>query len=606
MKDGSKELYTFISKNIKETYDLRDREDFYSNEENFPNYLIGGPFSWNKERDIITSSGLHSYEYCINEDVEKFSEIISDEDMQTINTKIESIRVKFEESIKKEMEETGLTLEETEFLRDILHHADRNELNRDTVVRMIKEYGIDLNRSIYRIASIEFDDSKESLEEYMYNNSVSYDKYQIIEEVKLSDEIFDDIIANGDVLGFVALSKNKYLTTTQALKLKDTVKNMNDYRVDSVMQNLFDGNLFDENDIRDMYNGDKDEKKHLLYRCKTLPEDIIQDELNSDDTYKKSDKNGIYVGRNSSQLLAILRNNKSLSEGLISQFKEYSNTVARQEGSESDFLAALMAQENIPLDMMIQIAKNPRSTGVCHEFFKREDKPYEVIEIWANANSPFREEVAKQIVEGKITVGEEIFRELALDRAIDEKIRKKLLSMPEYKERLPEIDESSLIDVEYKDVRFGGWGPGSFDNRGGERRFFVNDINILSQSGHTVCEPDEAGKTWARDAYTSFDFCSDLEDVKKYCQEHKNAILVILENKELYKSFGELSDRVNYIEEELDKRVQNNEAVHEITEVETAISDSKAQDINTVLEEMTKDDKEIKKENYTQDDDENR
>lgn len=413
---------------------------------------------------------------------------------------------------------------------------------------------------------------------------------------EISDDMLTRIIEKSDKYEIEDLTKNPYLNESQVKKLKDILiaklRDMDPRLWDSSIEsfsldNLLSTYTFDENTIREMFNGSEVEKNAVISNCKNIPEDLIESVLEAPETYSTTEKNGRerYTCKNIYWLVSLLRNNQNLSTDLIHKFYDYSETVAKQYGNKYYFQKYLISQKNISEDMMIEIAKESEYPLVINSFLDRKEKPADVIEVFANSPlNEYREKIAEALANGEISVSMETLKKLATDNKIDDTTRIALLSMPDFTEQIDDIDEKDMsFYINYRDVAFGGDGPGSFDNKGGERRFFINGFKILSERGYTSSYATDAeGRKWARNAYTDFSMCKKIEDFKQYCNEHKEAIVVIARNQEQYGSFYNLTRRVEMIENAI------RESTKTKNEIEASISEVKTSDIEQVCDEISR------------------
>lgn len=95
--------------------------------------------------------------------------------------------------------------------------------------------------------------------------------------------------------------------------------------------------------------------------------------------------------------------------------------------------------------------------------------------------------------------------------------------------RLPEVKAADLSITESFRT-YGGDGPGSFDNRGGEHNYQVNGFTVYREKGFTNSDPYDS--KWARDAFTDFSTTTTLDSFKEFAERHAPALAYMAKNKE--------------------------------------------------------------------------
>ena len=134
------------------------------------------------------------------------------------------------------------------------------------------------------------------------------------------------------------------------------------------------------------------------------------------------------------------------------------------------------------------------------------------------------------------------------------------LSIQERPEYEGAISEGYNTNFKYgtSDYSYGGYGPGSFDNMGGQRRYFINGRIIMTEEGRKDSRAKDAeDRKWAYNAYTNYDSCMSEEEFIDYCSEHKDAIGIILANNEGPYDKNILFRRVAVIERNREKSKEN-------------------------------------------------
>lgn len=602
MEGGIEQLYEFMDKHIKDTV-FGDDEEYY-------NY--GGPFAWRNLNEVNCSIQLEYLQRDWEGYMEKYSDLhVSDYFQKEATKQLELTRERVKKIIADDMITYDLTYEQMDRVENIFYSNSSTQFNpikaKAGLVYLIKTYGeewIEANR--WSLENTNFEtlgtdkDNTNSIEEYCYQYSPSnYDKnyYKFIKTIHLEDSFYNRLIEQADnekigkydnksLYGFIA--ENPYLSKEQVLEIKEKAQNlqlgeMDEYFkqrvVDNILSNLVRTHIHEEKDIRDMYNGTEAEKRAICRSCSNIPEDIIQNRI---DEIKKSDN---YYGRN--DLIDILKNNQNLSMKLIQEFMDLDNNIL--SGLRESPYEYIISQKQITVDMMKEIAfKFPYSV---FGYVSRDTKPEEVTEIFANSSKAYvREIIARNLFKGTINVKKDTFRKLALDREIPDEVRMNLLEMQEFTEKEPELtSDDMMINPDYQDIRFGGDGPGSFDNVGGVRRYYINRECVLEERGFTDSYAiDAEGRKWARNAYTNFGDCTSFGKFEAFCQEHRQAVAILCKNKEIYESFENLKKRVTMIERTINKEVikESNDASIELGERQ----DGKQQSVYTYdeVEELAK------------------
>lgn len=598
MEGGIEQLYEFMDKHIKETVYGDYEEDYY----------YGGPLAWSNLNEVNCSIQLEYLQRGMENSIEKYSDL---QDFQKeVIKQLELARERVEKTIADDMITYGLTYEQMDRVENIFYSNSSAQFNpieaKAGLVYLINTYGeewIEANRWLLENTNFETlgtdKDNTNSIEEYLYQyltSNYGKDSNKLITTINLEDSFYNRLIEQAGnekigkydepLYGFIA--ENPYLSKEQVLKIKEKAQNlqlgeMDEYFkqriVDNILNNLVRTHIHEEKDIRDMYNGTKAEKRAICRSCSNIPEDIIQNRL---DEIKKSDN---YYERN--DLINILKNNQNLSIKLIQEFMDLANNIL--SGLRESPYEYIISQKQITVDMMKEIAfKFPYSVS---GYLSRDTKPKEVTEIFANSSEAYvRERVARKLFEGTINVKKDTFRKLALDRELSDEVRMNLLEMQEFTEKETELTSNDMmIKPDYQDIRFGGDGPGSFDNVGGVRRYYINRECVLEERGFTDSYAiDAEGRKWARNAYTNFGDCTSFGKFEAFCQEHRQAVAILCKNKERYESFENLKKRVTMIERTINKEVikESNDASIELGERQ----DGKQQSVYTYdeVEELAK------------------
>lgn len=219
----------------------------------------------------------------------------------------------------------------------------------------------------------------------------------------------------------------------------------------------------------------------------------------------------------------------------------------------------MLQQENISEDLIQEVLEHYPFYSLVEIYLGRDTQSIEDIEILSRSSDrETKIELAKAIVEGRCkTFNKEIIGRLANDKDITDDVRLSIQERPEYEEVIPEEYDTNF-KYRTSDHSYGGDGPGSFDNMGGERRYFINGRKIMTNEGRQDSyATDSEGRKWAHNAYTNYDYCMSEEKFIDYCSEHKDAIGIILANNEGPYDKNILFRRVAVIERNREKSKEN-------------------------------------------------
>lgn len=215
----------------------------------------------------------------------------------------------------------------------------------------------------------------------------------------------------------------------------------------------------------------------------------------------------------------------------------------------------MLQQENISEDLIQEVLEHYPNSKSVETFLGRDTQSIESIETLSrSSNRDARTKLAIAIADGRCKVfNKEIISRLASDKEITDDVRLSLQERPEYEEVIPEKYDTNF-KYRTRDHSYGGYGPGSFDNMGGERRYFVNGRIIMKERGRKDSyATDSEGRKWAHNAYTNYDYCMKEESFIEYCSEHQDAIGIILANNEGPYDKESLFRRVTVIEKNREK-----------------------------------------------------
>ena len=219
----------------------------------------------------------------------------------------------------------------------------------------------------------------------------------------------------------------------------------------------------------------------------------------------------------------------------------------------------MLQQENISEDLIQEVLEHYPRYNLVEIYLGRDTQSIEDIEILSrSSDKETKIELAKAIADGRCKAfNKEIISRLAHDKDITDDVRLSIQERPEYEEATP---EGYNTDFKYRtsDHSYGGYGPGSFDNVGGERRYLINGRIIMTEEGRKDSRAKDAeGRKWAYNAYTNYDSCMSEEEFIDYCSEHKDAIGIILANNEGPYNKEILFRRVAVIEKNREKSKEN-------------------------------------------------
>ena len=480
----------------------------------------GGPFPWSnvgpRENNTFTSRKVfENYIEQSNYSVEKYAELLSRDVLSGIEKYNQILESEMNKYISIKAKNDGLSDEQESYCLDILEEVKTepekwygDEVGKDwnidnierILIGMVKKYDISVSNKVihginYGVVNFAdacikpYDLEQDNLEEYLYDN-LELNKAEILRSFAVSDKMIDAVIAkalnhnasypSSEITG---VSQNRTLSNEQIRKVRES--ELSYYNKSEFFRNVFAAYDIPEEEIRDMLSGTEEERDFVLNYCTNVPEDYIESMFDDPDLYKQEKVIGYGMGyntKNSGEFWSVLKNNQNLSVELVNKFKEYADKIGKQEGSLDRFYQGLISQNNISTEMMREILTQPISNITAELFLNRENKPEELIELVAN--SIHRDVLAKMVADGTISVNEEIYRKLALSNNIDDYVRKKLLTDSRFIDRATDLSElNGEFNIDYRNVRYGGDGPGSYDNHGGERNFYVNGVIVLSEKG---------------------------------------------------------------------------------------------------------------------------
>ena len=552
MDNGSNVLYEFLKSHIKEKYDgVRvDQEDIEEwNSMEYSNDM----FDWQRStEDIQSPIELNMRTQNSDKDLEKYKEILPEEEKKSVKETIETYPKMLEQSILENMEKYNLSREQTLTMEDYIR-TNRDEWKsneipkvKKVISKIIKDYGEDwLYKHEEVVAKMKYSLIKgdmSNLVENIYNaRKKDNNLEEIISTLNLEDEIIDKILHGNNAEELVALALNKNITIEQGRELRK--KELESKEKYQLLCNLAEsGNLLEE-DIRDMYNGSEDEHNAVLNYSSKLPNDLIGNEIDNivelfDKFVKEANEQDTdMIWRNETQLKNALKNNRKVPLTMVKKYYDcleqmMKSKTYRLRDMADESMGAIFAQENLDENLIREIAKKYAKT--CHyygaveddvvfQYFQNPQNYPDLIDIFANSENQYvRTEVAEAYLDGRCEkLDKEIINKLARDPEIKIDVRLQLQKMPEYEEMFSKDIENINFEYDYTDYT-------NVD----EREYSINGKAIMKMGTK---------------------YSMDIQDFERLCEDHREAITFILENDIGVYESEQLIERIEIIENLLQK-----------------------------------------------------
>ena len=553
MDNGEEILYDFLKSHVKEKYNgfMMDEDDIEEwNSMQFSNSM----FDWQLPiEDIQSTWELEVRTRNSEEDLEKYKEILPEEEAKKVKETIETYPKALEQSLLKNMKTYNLSREQTLTMENYLRENRDKWKNKEipkvkrVISKLIKDYGEDWVIKHEAILEMNYSLIKgdmSNLEENIYKarKRDGNGEGELISTLKLENKIIEKILHEEDAYELIALASNKSITIAQARELRK--KELEPEEKYQLLCNLAESGILLEEDIRDMYNGSEDERKAVLNYSSNLPNDLIGNEIDNvvelfDKFVKEGNKQNVNMIFGNGMLLHnALKNNSKVP---LTMIEKYYDCIKQMMEVKTEYMlrdmsaqsmGAIFAQENLDENLIREMANKYARTchyygavedDVVYQYFKNPQKYPDLIDVFVNSEDEYvREEVAKAYLDGRCEkLDKEIVNKLARDPKIKMDVRLQLQKKPEYEEVFSK--EKKNIDFEYNYTDYT-----TIDMR----TYFINGKEIMNM----------------RTRHPMY-----IEDFERLCEEHREAITFILENETGTYSREQLTERIGIIENLLQK-----------------------------------------------------
>lgn len=331
MENGDKALYDFLANHVKKSY--YDMDNSLDSE----NHV----FAWQniKPGDIKSNRQLQETITTFENDIEKYGQIMSEEDIQKARDMIGLCEEACKKNIQHDVEEYGITEEQANYMENyIFGDMPDTPKTRRIISHLMTELGKD------------FVTSQEGTIKGLYTSAVKADLSNlmdalymartndgIIRSLRLEPKRINDIVKSGNTDVISILASNPYLTSDQAQSIRMTALDLE--HSGEILRNLASGNTLSEDTIRSMYAGSEKERKAIISSSHNLPEDLIDEVITdmettvndyeqhlTEDSHNQEEELSYYMKKREEipttllGAISVLNNNTNVSLPLLKRF----------------------------------------------------------------------------------------------------------------------------------------------------------------------------------------------------------------------------------------------------------------------------------------------
>lgn len=275
MENGDKALYDFLSNHVKKSY--YDIDNSLDSEDHV--------FIWQNINpdDIKSNRQLQIAITMCEDDIEKYGQIMSEEDIQKARDMIGLCEEACKKNIQHDVEEYGITEEQANYMEDYMGDMSDTPKTRRIISHLMTELGEDfVAREEGTIKGLYTSAVKADLSNLMDALYMARTNDGIIRSLRLEPKRINDIVKSGNTDVISILASNPYLTSDQAQSIRMTALDLE--HSGEILRNLASGNTLSEDMIRSMYAGSEKERKAIISSSHNLPEDLIDEIITNMET----------------------------------------------------------------------------------------------------------------------------------------------------------------------------------------------------------------------------------------------------------------------------------------------------------------------------------
>ena len=434
-----------------------------------------------------------------------------------------------------------------------------------------------LSKLLYNAMHEEINNLDSSLNDYCITGLLSSETLP----KSIENLVYEDLLKNGITSNIDKFCNKEFFNKLTKEQFDQLYENQKDL-IPKLIEFLPD--KFDNKQIMETYNDvDHFLARDTIIQRMALPEDVIKNTLN--EINNKQD-----IRSNTFELSWEIQNNQNLSEETVTDIVKYMQKSQIGRGINicytkdhepvKEYLghSDIFRQQNFNINNPVHknfledvVNCKIGNIMVIRAIAERYNSNDDIMKALLQKRPLYNEYKAK--VE-TLNYAETIAEDMALQPEFYDKMsseiftdivnksgKRSLSNDDRYVENTDNIDKleynESQCKTEYFSYGLGDMpGPGSFDNSGGEKRYYYNDYLLFTEQGFMNSDPPHS--KWARDAYTDYSKCLSDENFQEYCEKHMNAISQVISNEEHEcDSFKDFSNRVEQFETVINEVLDN-------------------------------------------------